>query len=145
MVIVVTHLGRERVVALDFAKSFVDSRMRICRSFFQGNALLIHILLGPSICRSNRQSPDEARFHDGNFDHSVSSRVLSEGCRFEKSADVCPHVRNGSRQPQWCGAWWFKQDSVHKSFFNSTEDVSATTSPCGTTGHLQQNQLPKKS
>ena len=46
---------------------------------------------------------------------------------FEKSADVCPIVRNGSRSPQWCGARWRRQDTVHKCFVSSTEVVSATT------------------
>ena len=45
--------------------------------------------------------------------------------RFEKSTDVCPNVRNGSRSPQWCGARWCTQDTVHKCFVNSTEVVLA--------------------
>ena len=68
-------------------------------------------LLGPSVA-----PVDEV--HDGSFDHSVSSQVFFVGWRmhhacalskidqnpwFEKSADVCPIVRNGSRSPQWCG------------------------------------------
>ena len=34
----------------------------------------------------------------------------------EKSADVCLSVRNGSRSPQWRGAWWCPQCRVWKSF-----------------------------
>ena len=52
--------------------------------------------------------------------------------RFEKSTDVGPIVRNGSRSPQWCGARWRRQDTVHKSFVNSTEVVFAAVPPCGT-------------
>ena len=51
---------------------------------------------------------------------------------FEKSTDVCPVVRNGSKSPQWCGARWRKQDTVHKCFVNGTEVVSAATSPRST-------------
>ena len=51
---------------------------------------------------------------------------------FEKSADVCPIVRNETRSPQWWGALWRKQGTVHKCFVNSTEVVSATTSPRST-------------
>ena len=62
-------------------------------SFFQGNALLMHFLLGPSGC-SSRRSPDEAMFHDGNFDDSVSSKVFSVGwkmhhvCSLSKNVEV---------------------------------------------------------
>ena len=48
---------------------------------------------------------------------------------FEKSADVCPVVRNGSRSPQWCGARWRRQGTISKGFANSTEIVSAATTP----------------
>ena len=50
----------------------------------------------------------------------------------EKSAHVCPFVQNGSRSPQWCGTRWRRQDTISKSFVNSTEVVSAATSPCST-------------
>ena len=49
--------------------------------------------------------------------------------RFGKSTDVCPVVRDGSGSPQWCGAWWRRQGTISKSFINSTEIVSAATSP----------------
>ena len=52
--------------------------------------------------------------------------------RFEKSTDVGPIVRNGSMFPQWCGARWRRQDTVHKSIVNSTEVVFAAVPPCGT-------------
>ena len=51
---------------------------------------------------------------------------------FEKSGDVCPLVRNGTRPPQWCGARWRRQGTVHNCFVNSTEVVSTTTSPRST-------------
>ena len=47
----------------------------------------------------------------------------------EKSADVCPHVRNGSRSPQWWAARCRRQSTVREGFVNSTEIVSAATSP----------------
>ena len=46
---------------------------------------------------------------------------------FEKSADVCPIVRNGSKSPQWLGAWWRRQGTISKGFVNS-----AATSPRST-------------
>ena len=54
--------------------------------------------------------------------------------RFEKSRDVGPSVPNGFMSPQWCGAWWRRQDTVHKCFVNSTELVFAAMPPCGTIG-----------
>ena len=51
---------------------------------------------------------------------------------FEKSTDVGSVVRNGSRSPQWWRARWRRQDTVHKSFINSTEVVFAAVTPCGT-------------
>ena len=58
MVWVVTHLWRERVVAHDFATtSFGMPVWAFCRSFFHGNALLIHILFGPRVAPV-QQSPD---------------------------------------------------------------------------------------
>ena len=51
---------------------------------------------------------------------------------FEKSADVCPVVQNGSRSPQRCRARRLWQSTVCKGFVNSTEVVSAATSPRST-------------
>ena len=51
---------------------------------------------------------------------------------FEKSADVCPVVRNGSWSPQWCGARWRRQGTISKGFVNSTDVVSAAASPRST-------------
>ena len=48
---------------------------------------------------------------------------------FEKSADVCPIVGNGSRSSQWCGSRWRRQGTDSKCFVNSTEGVFAPTSP----------------
>ena len=48
---------------------------------------------------------------------------------FEKSTDVCPVVRNGSRSPQRWGARWRRQGTIRKGFINCTEIVSAATSP----------------
>ena len=47
---------------------------------------------------------------------------------FEKSTDVCPHVRNGSRSPQWCAARWRRQGTVRKNLVNSTDVVFAAIS-----------------
>ena len=47
-----------------------------------------HTHLAWTKCCSRLQSPDEARFHDGNFDHSVSSRVFSEGWRVNSTEVV---------------------------------------------------------
>ena len=48
---------------------------------------------------------------------------------FEKSIDVCPVVRNGSGSPQRWGAHWRRQSTIRKGFINSTEIVSAATTP----------------
>ena len=48
---------------------------------------------------------------------------------FEKSADICPVVRNGSRSPQWWGARWRRQSTITAGFVKSTEIVSAATTP----------------
>ena len=55
--------------------------------------------------------------------------------RFEKSTDVGPIVRNGSRSPQWCGARWRKQDTVQKGF------VKSTASHCGQRNSLRTNRI----
>ena len=47
----------------------------------------------------------------------------------EKSTDVCPVVRDGSGSPQRCGAWWRRQGTISKGFINSTEVVTAATTP----------------
>ena len=36
---------------------------------------------------------------------------------FEKSTDVCPHVRNGSRSPQWCSTIGIVVPSLEFSYF----------------------------
>ena len=48
---------------------------------------------------------------------------------FEKSTDVCPVVRDGSGSPQRCGARWRRQGTIRNGFINSTEIVSAATTP----------------
>ena len=57
-----------------------------------------------------------------------SPKALRTGW-FEKSTDVCPVVRNGSGYPQRCGARWRRQGTIRKGFINSTEIVSAATTP----------------
>ena len=47
----------------------------------------------------------------------------------EKTTYVSPVIRDGSRSPQWCGAWWRGQSTISKSFINSTDMVAAATSP----------------
>ena len=70
----------------------------------------------------SQQSPDEARFRDGNFDRWDVDQAISVEWKmhhmlvhflkelrakwFEKSTDVGPVVRNGSRSPQRCGTRW---------------------------------------
>ena len=51
---------------------------------------------------------------------------------FEKSANVCPIVRNGSRSPPWRRARWSGQGTISKGFVNSTEVVCAATTPRST-------------
>ena len=100
-----------------------------------------------TMCCSNQQNPGAATLRDGSFDRWDVDQGISAGWKctmlvhfprtlrarwFEKSADVCPMVRNGSRSPQWCGARWRRQDTVHKCFVNSTEVVFAAVPPCGT-------------
>ena len=48
---------------------------------------------------------------------------------FEKSTYVCPVDRDGSGSPQRWGARWRRQSTIRKSFINSTETVSAATTP----------------
>ena len=97
---------------------------------------------------SNQQNPGAATLRDGSFgrwDVDTKGFPRDGKCtmliyfpaslrarRFEKPTDVGPIVRNGSRSPQWWGARWRKQDTVHKSFVNSTEVVFAAVPPCST-------------
>ena len=82
--------------------------------------------------------------HDGSFDHSVLGQKLAEDreCTMltyfpetlrargvEKSTDVSPVVRDGSGSPQRCGARWWMQGTISKGFINSTEIVTAATTP----------------
>ena len=48
---------------------------------------------------------------------------------FEKSAYVSPVVRDGSGSPQWWGARRRWQSTISRTFINSTEIVTAATSP----------------
>ena len=47
----------------------------------------------------------------------------------KETTDVCPVVRDGSGSPQRCGARWRRQGTVSKGFINSTEIVTAATTP----------------
>ena len=49
---------------------------------------------------------------------------------FEETTHVCPVVWDGSGSPQRCGARWRGQRTIRKRFINSTEIVSAATTPC---------------
>ena len=61
-----------------------------------------------------------------------SPKALRTGL-LENSTDVCPIVRNGSGSPRRCGARWRRQGTIRKGFINSTEIVSAATTPrCST-------------
>ena len=77
--------------------------------------------------------------HDDSFDQLVSNQVFSVRWRrhhayalSQNAADVCPLVRNGSGSPQWWGALWRWQDTVHRCFVNSTEVVFAAIPLCST-------------
>ena len=59
---------------------------------------------------------------------------------FEKAADVCPIVWNGSGPHKGGRARWRRQDTVHKCFVKSTEIVFAAVPPCSTI-EITCNQL----
>ena len=42
---------------------------------------------------------------------------------------ISPVIRDGSGSPQWWGAWWRRQGTISKGFINSTEIITAATSP----------------
>ena len=45
-------------------------------------------------CCSNQQNPDEAMFHDGNYDHLVSSQVFSVGWRMHHAYSLSKNVES---------------------------------------------------
>ena len=51
------------------------------------------------------------------------------GGEVEKSTDVCSVVRDGSGSPQRCGTRRRRQGTISKGFVNSTEIVTAATTP----------------
>ena len=147
MVWVAAQLRGERMVAHDFANtSFWVPVWTSCRSFFQGNALLIHILLGPSVAPADRiqmkprfmmttliiRSQAECFPRDGACTMLIQFPKALRTRWFEKSADVCPHVRNGSTSPQWWVARWPRQGTVREGFVNSILVVFAAVPPCST-------------
>ena len=128
------------------ALSNTDRSLVACRSFFERDVPIIVVLLGPPVAPIDTvqmkpgfmmatlisRSQAECSSWDGectmlmHFPKSMRIRW------FEKSADVCPHVRNGSRSPQWCAAWWRRQGTISKCFVNSIDVVSAAASPRST-------------
>ena len=69
----------ERSLMTSLNTLFLGPVWTICRSFW--GTCADHSRLAWTKCCSSRRSPDEAMFHDGNFDHSVSSRVFFVGWR----------------------------------------------------------------
>ena len=132
------------MVAHDFTDTSLGIPVSAFRgSFFLGNVWLVRILPGPRVAPLNKVQM-KPRFLMAAL---ISSQVFSVGWRmhmlihfpgslrarrFEKSTDVGPMVRDGSGSPQWCGARWRRQDTVHKCCVNSTEVVLAAMPPCGT-------------
>ena len=115
-------------------------------SFFQGSAWFVRILPGPRVAPINKvqmkprfvmaaliiRSQAKCFPWDGECTMLIHFPESLRARWFEKSADVGPIVQNGSRSPQWCGARWCRQDTVHKCFVNSTKVVFAAMPPCGT-------------
>ena len=143
-----SHIYEESGWALhDFADaSFGIPVCAFCGSFFQGNTLLMHFSLGPCVAPINKVQM-KPRFvmaalvggtwtkgfpRDGKCTMFVHFPKTLRARWFEKSADVCPIVRNGTWSSQWCGARWRGQDTVQKCFVNGTEVVFAAVPPCGT-------------
>ena len=90
----VAQLGRERMVAHDFANtSFFGSRMNNLQLVLGGKCA-DHGRLAWTKCSSSRRSPDEAMFHDDNADHSVSSRVFFVGWRMHHAYSLSKSVEN---------------------------------------------------
>ena len=106
----------------------------------------MHFLLGPRVAPINKVQMKPGfmmatltiRSQAECFPRSGESTMLIHFLKalrarwFEKSADVCPHVRNGSRSPEWWAARWCRQGTVRKCFVGSTEVVFAAIPPCST-------------
>ena len=113
---------------------------------FRKNALLMHILLGPNVAPIDEvqmkpnfmmaaliiRSQAECFPWDGECTMLMDFLRTVRTQWFEKSADVCPIVGNGSKSPQWCAARWRRQGTVRKCSVNSTEVVFASIPPCST-------------
>ena len=86
---------------------------------------------------SNQRSANEATSHDGSFSRYRESAMFANppeslGARgLKKTTDVRPIVRDGSGSPHWWGAQRRRQSTISKHFINSTEIVSAATTPSG--------------
>ena len=106
------------MVAHDFTDtSFGISVSAVHGSFFQGNAWLICILPGPRVAPNHKNQMNPRFVMAALIIRSQAKCVPWDGeCTmlnhfpetltarwFEKSADVGPIVRNGTRSPQWCG------------------------------------------
>ena len=58
----------------------------------------------------------------------------------QKTEDIRQIVQDGSRSPQWWGAWRRRQGTVRKYFVKSTDSVAAATTP-GCTIEVTRNQI----
>ena len=83
-------------------------------------------------CCSNEQSQAKCFPWDGECTMLMHVPKALRARWFEKSTDVFPQVRNGSRSPQWCAVRWRRQGTVRQCFVNSTEVVFAAILPCST-------------
>ena len=149
---VVAQLRKGRIVAHNLTDmSLLSSVSRIRRSFFEANVPIVVILIGPCVAPIYNikmkpcfmmttliiWSQAECFPRDGEGAVLVHFPASLRARRVEKSTDVCPFVRNGSRSPQWWGAQWRRQGAVREGFVNSTEDVFAATSH----GTKSENEL----
>ena len=106
------------MVAHDFTDtSFGIPASAFRGSFFQGHAWLKRILPGPRVAPINKiqmkprfvmaawiiRSQAQCFSWDGECTMLIQLPKTLRAWWFEKSADVCPIVRNGSRSPQWWG------------------------------------------
>ena len=140
----VAQLRGERMVAHNITDPpLLRSLLRRRRTFFVENSSIMFTLWFPSIAPVDEiqmkpcfvmatliiRSQAECFPKDGEITMFVHfSKALRAGW-LEKSADVCPVVRNGSGSPQRCVARWRRQGTIRKGFVNSTDVVSAATAP----------------
>ena len=98
--------------------SLLSTERRTRRSFLEANVPVVVSLIGPFVVSINKLKMKQPLMMAALIIRSQAKRFPREGeCTmliyfpetlrawwFEKSTDVCPLVRDGSRSPQWCGA-----------------------------------------